>query len=46
MVTRLKLKEIDERVPLGTKLVALSNSTHVNLLDLDIARIDRLRALS
>ena len=46
MVARLKLKGIDGRAPPGVEPAAKFDSTRGNLPGPDIARIDRLRALS
>ncbi len=46
MVARLKLKEIDGRAPPGVEPAAKFDPTRENLPGPDIARIDRLRALS
>ena len=46
MVARLKLKGIDGRAPPGEEPADKFDSTRGNLPGPDIARIDRLRALS
>ena len=46
MVARLKLKGIDGRAPPGVELAAQFDSTREILPGPDIARIDRLIALS
>ena len=46
MVARLKLKGIDGRAPPGVELAAQFDSTREILPGPDVARIDRLIALS